>query len=276
MNKPTSSSRKTMQRIKRSISPLYYEIVYLLATPKKVNTMNYGYAPITEELRSKYPSSDQGLQYELYWQVFSQITSPLTSSQVVCEVSSGRGGGLAFLRNFTDANTIGLERSPSARRYAKKYFGLDTRAANAPSLPLDDSSVDVFLSVEAFHNYHNDALVAELQRCLKPGGIILVADMNLGPDEKVRNKLINLYKRNGLNIESWRDVRPNIIKSLIQDNDRKLQFMKYCIGPFKDEAKAYMGVVGSHKYNEMEVDERAYFIFCAKKPLVNEATMDSR
>lgn len=270
MSKPTSSTRKSVQRIKRSISPFYYEIVYLLATPRHVNTMNYGYAPITEELRTKYPSSDQGLQYELYWQVFNQINTPLTPSQVICEVSSGRGGGLAFLRNLTEARTIGLERSPSARRYAKKHFNLDTRAASAPNLPLDDNSVDVFLSVEAFHNYHSDMLVSELQRCLKPGGVVLLADMNLGSDKAVRDKLTCLYEKNGLNIERWRDIRPNIIKSLVKDNDRKIKFTRYFFGPIKHEAQAYMGVVGSHKYNEMERDERAYFILSARKPLAPE------
>ncbi len=266
MSSSTSSARKLVQRIKRRITPFYYEIVYLLATPSHVNTMNFGYAPITNELRPKYPSSDQGLQYELYWQAFKQLEAPLTSEQVICEVSSGRGGGLAFLRNFTDAKIIGLERSPAARRYARKYFQLDTRAATAPNLPLEDNSVDVFLSVEAAHNYHNDAFIADLQRCLKPGGVVLLTDMHSGSDSFVRNKLEALYAKNGLVIDHWRDIRPNVLDSLVLDNDRKLKFMRYMVGPIKAEAQAYMGTLGSHKDNEMKRDERAYFILSASKP----------
>lgn len=266
MSTQTSFIRKWVQRIKRNITPVYYEVVYLLATPKHVNTMNFGYAPITDALRANYPSQDQGLQYELYWQVFKQLKTPLSANQIVCEVSSGRGGGLAFLKKLSDAKFIGLDVSPAARRYAKNHFGLDTQAATAPSLPLDDNSIDVFLSVEAAHNYHSAAFIAEIYRCLKPGGVLLLTDMHLGSDKIVREKLFPLYADNGLSLDDWRDIRPHIIASLEQDNERKSVFMRYMLGPLKAEAEAHMGMVGSHKYNEMKQDERSYFILSASKP----------
>lgn len=117
-------------------------------------------------------------------------------------------------------------------------------------MPLEDNSVDLFLSVEAAHNYHDDAFIAELQRCLKPGGVVLLADMHSGSDGFVRKKLESLYANNGLVIDQWRDIRPYVLESLVQDNDRKLKFMRYMVGPIKAEAQAYMGTVGSHKDNE--------------------------
>jgi len=262
----TSAIRKQVQRLKRRITPLYYEIVYALVTPRRVNTMNFGYAPLTESLRPHYPSADQGLQYELYYQTFRQLDTPLTADQRLCEVSSGRGGGLALLRNLTDAQVIGLERSPAARRYAAQEFGLDTRAATAPTLPLETASVDLFISVEAAHNYHNDAFIAEIVRCLKPGGQLLLADMNLGSDRHVQQKLRALYARNGLRLEQWRDIRPEVLAALHADHQRKQAFMRFLFGPLRAEAEAYMGTVGSHKYHEMQHDQRAYFILQALKP----------
>lgn len=261
----TSSIRKAVQKIKRRIAPLYYELVYALFTPHNVNTMNYGYAPVTPQLRRNYPTPDQGLQYELYYQTYKQLEQPLDSSQVLCEISSGRGGGLAFLRTLTEAKIIGLERSHSARQYAIRRFSLDCRPATAPDLPLDDSSIDVFVSVEAAHNYHNDFFVAELARCLKQGGYLILSDMHLGSDQQVRNKLRELYEKHGLSINNWRDIRTHILGALHADNPRKKRFTRYLFGPLLAEAKAYMGMVGTHKYHEMQNDQRAYFTLIAEK-----------
>jgi SAM-dependent methyltransferase len=255
--------RQLTQRIKRRIAPFYYEAVYELITPRRVNTMNLGYAPVSAGLQQCYPSADQGLQYELYWQTFNQLDQPLERHQVVCELSSGRGGGLAFLRNLTAARVMGLECSNAARRYARKHFQLDTREARLPRLPLPDASVDVFLSVEAAHNYHNDVFIAEMRRCLKPGGMVCLTDMNLGPDDQVRQKLTNFYARAGLTIDRWRDIRPGVLRALAQDDARKREFMRFLPWPLRAEAEYYMCLVGSEKHHEMLRDERAYFVLRA-------------
>lgn len=264
MDQQTSSLRKWIQRCKRRITPLYYEIVYGACAPGNVSCMNYGYAPVTEANRPHFPHEGEGLQYELYWQTFSQLPRPLRPDQLLCEVSCGRGGGLAFLRQYTAARITGLERSAFARRHARG-LGLDVRPATAPLLPLKSASVDVFLSVEAAHNYHSDAFVAELSRCLKPGGLVLLADMNLGADAHVRDAIGRRYARQGLAVRRWRDIRPNVLEALRLDEERKQAFLRRIPAPFRPEAAAYMGLLGSHKHLEMERDERAYFIMLAEK-----------
>ena len=245
--------------------PLFYELVYGLVTPRNTYCMNLGYAPLTESLRASYLSENERFQYELYWQTFKQIGETLTPASIVCEVGCGRGGGLAFLSKLTPATLIGLERSAFARRVARKKFGLDVRPTTAPQLALADESVDVLLLVEAAHTYHNDALIAEMHRCLKPGGLVVLADFNLGSHDSVQRKLTRLYANRGLTIENWRDARPHILESMRLDEPRKLALLKYIPAMFKHEAKGFMGLVGSYKYTEMEADKRAYFIFKARK-----------
>lgn len=266
MSQQTSRLRKWIQRCKRRVTPLYYEIVYGVCAPKHVTCMNYGYAPVTEANRPHFPEPSEGLQYELYWQTFSQLQQPLEEEQLLCEISCGRGGGLAFLRYFTASRLLGLERSSFARRHARR-FGLDVRLATAPTLPLEDESVDVFFSIEAAHNYHSDAFVSELARCLKPGGRVLMADMNLGADANVRNSISQRYARHGMIVQRWRDIRPNVLESLRLDEERKQLFLHTIPTLFRPEAVAYMGMVGSHKHLEMQQDERAYFIMLAEKLL---------
>lgn len=126
--------------------------------------------------------------------------------------------------------------------------------------------MDAFISIEAANNYHTDAFIAEITRCLKPGGELLLADMNLGADAHVRQKLTALYARNGLELLEWRDIRPEVLAALHADHERKQAFMRFLFGPLRAEAEAYMGTVGSHKYHEMQNDQRAYFILRARKP----------
>lgn len=259
------SMKKQISKLRIKVMPFFYELVYGLITPRNTSCMNLGYAPATESLALLYFSNHERFQYELYWQTFQQIDEALPASSVVCEVGCGRGGGLAFLKKFTPATLIGLERSLFARRVARKKFGLDVRPTTAPQLALPDASVDVFLLIESAHNYHNDALVSELERCLKPGGQILLADFNLGSNENIQRKLTKIYKNRGLTIENWRDVRPNILDSMRQDEPRKLALLKYIPSFLKDEARGFMGLVGSYKYTEMATDKRAYFIFKARK-----------
>jgi len=264
MNPLTATRNMLIERGRKAVS-LYYEIVYALAAPKHVNTMNYGFAPVTENLRQFHPSKDQALQYELYWQTFSQLDDSLNSSEILCEVGCGRGGGLAFLQKLTEATVVGLERSRSARRYAHKYFRLDVRSATAPILPLEDESIDVFLSVEAAHLYHNDRFVSELNRCLKVGGFVLLADCHLGSNQHVHDRLSSLYSANGFAIDEWRDIRPNVLQALGYDEPRKQALMAILPGFLREEAGLYMGMVNSPRFNEMKRDLRAYFIFRARK-----------
>ena len=266
MSYETPSIRQKIQRLKGRITPLYYELVYAVFTPRHVSCMNYGYAPVSPNISQYYPYPEEALQYELYWQTFSQLDQPLSEEQILCEVSSGRGGGLYFINRMTNAKVIGLERSFFARTHSRRRFHLDVRHAAAPLLPLPDQSVDVFISVEAAHNYHTLKFVSELYRCLKPGGCIFLTDTYNGTDDQVRNILQRRYDKIGLIIESWRDIRANVIEAMHQDEARKEVFLRKLPFFLRDEGgRAFMGTVGSHKYLEMMHDKRAYFIMKARK-----------
>lgn len=265
MSYETPLLRQRIQRFKGKITPIYYELVYALFTPRHVSCMNYGYAPVSPGVSQYYPCPEESLQYELYWQTYSQLERPLSEDQVLCEISSGRGGGLSFLSRMIEGKVIGLERSIFARLHSRHRFNLDVRHAAAPRLPLPDQSVDVFISIEAAHNYHTAKFVSEMFRCLKPGGFVLLTDTYNGTDQYVRDILQRRYDKVGFNIESWRDIRTNVIEAMHQDDARKGAFLRRLPFFLRDEGSAYLGMVGSHKYLEMKYDKRAYFIMKARK-----------
>jgi SAM-dependent methyltransferase len=245
---------------------LFYGFIYQFFTPKTVATMNYGYAPIGMEARSHPTMADQPHQLELYWQAFSQLAHPLTADQTLCEISAGRGGGLEFISRYTDAPVMGLERSAAARRYAKNRFGLSVRHTQAPRLQLPDASVDVLLSIEALHQYATPEFMSEVSRCLKPGGHLLIADRNYGPQLRTYKKIL---ANSDLSILGRRDITANVLDSLQQDNDRKLAGLARVPGPFRAEAKNFALTTDSERYQEIIAGNFYYQLAHIQKAPVN-------
>lgn len=259
--------RNIAQAADAAIKPLFYEIVFGLVMPTRISCLNFGYAPFTEGLAPHYPDPDEALQYELYWQTFAQLERPLDDQDVLCEISCGRGGGLAFLRSITNARLIGLERSYSARRHARKRFGLDVRRAVAPAQPLPAQSVDVFLCVDSAHLFHTLEFVGELVRCLKPGGVVLLADRNRGAQDYVRKMIEKRHASAGLLPDKWRDIRSNVQQASYLDEARKRQLLRAlpAVPWLQTKARNFMGVVGSPKQRDMESGAVSYFLMRSSK-----------
>ena len=141
--------------------------------------MNYGYAPLSAELAGSTEPEKYCLQ--LYRQLIG--STPLAGKRVV-EVSCGRGGGAAHVAaSFQPASYLGIDISESNLALAaKRYPGvanLRFQQGNAESLPLEASSVDVVLNVEASHLYDSPAkFFAEVHRVLVPGGRFLHVDLH--------------------------------------------------------------------------------------------------
>ena len=99
----------------------------------------------------------------------------------VLEVSSGHGGGAAYLvKTLRPASYTGLDFIPDGAKFALERHnlpGLDFVHGNAESLPFADEFVDVVINVEASHAYpHFDRFLPEMVRVLRPGGHFLYAD----------------------------------------------------------------------------------------------------
>lgn len=237
-------------------SPIWYD----------VSTLNYGYSPVSEEVRDSTIGRNQTFQIELYRQVFLAIGGTLSPEQCLCEVSCGRGGGLAFIASRTSARCIGLEKSWPAQFYARRRHGIDVRKSVAPAIALDRAGVDAFISVEAFHNYANDDFLQEVRRCLRPGGSIVIADRGKGSLEENRRFEVSLFERNGFEITTFRDITPNILEALRGDHDRKARFLRWVSGTFiHDELREMFACVGSNKYKAFESGDWSYFLFSAAK-----------
>jgi ubiquinone/menaquinone biosynthesis C-methylase UbiE len=103
------------------------------------------------------------------------------SGKKVLEVSSGHGGGAAYLvKTFHPASYTGLDYNPDGVEFAQKRHNLpelDFVQGNAESLPFPDEAFDAVINVEASHAYpHFERFLPEMVRVLRPGGHFLYAD----------------------------------------------------------------------------------------------------
>lgn len=103
----------------------------------------------------------------------------LLSGLDVVEVGCGRGGGAAFLfSRHAPSSLTGVDAAPQQIEQARRRFGaqgeaLQFRVGAADSLPVEDGSADLLLSVESMHTYTDKAaFLREARRVLRPGGAL--------------------------------------------------------------------------------------------------------
>ncbi|MEK7603248.1 MAG: class I SAM-dependent methyltransferase [Patescibacteria group bacterium] len=105
----------------------------------------------------------------------------LAKDRVVLDIASGAGYGSAFLAQ-TAKKVIGVDYDRTAVAYSKELYPLknvEFRVGDAQLLPLEDSSVDVVVSLETIEHIPNpEKMVKEVVRVLKPNGIFYVSTPN--------------------------------------------------------------------------------------------------
>ena len=116
------------------------------------------------------------------------------------DVGAAGGGNTRVLRDH-GWNAVALEYGEDGAEVAAGR-GLATVRADATSLPVADSSLDLVVAFDLLEHLHDDdAAVAEVHRVLRPGGTYLVAvpaDPRLWSDHDEAVDHVRRYTRSGL------------------------------------------------------------------------------
>jgi len=142
------------------------------------------------------------------------IGSVALDAQVVVDVGCGRGGALWLATTEqTPRLAFGFDLSPAGARAAETTLRDRVHAtagvADAESLPLGSSMIDVVLSVESSLHYpHLERFHAEVARVLRPGGTFCYGDLfHVAAGDAYTRSL----EACGLAVELERDVTENVL-----------------------------------------------------------------
>jgi O-antigen biosynthesis protein len=100
----------------------------------------------------------------------------------VLDIACGEGYGSNALADVA-GSVVGVDISEEAVSHARAQYGsranLEYKVGSAADIPLDDASVDMVVSFETIeHHDQHEAMMREIKRVLKPGGIVVISSPN--------------------------------------------------------------------------------------------------
>lgn len=102
----------------------------------------------------------------------------IVADKCVLDIASGEGYGSAMLARSAYKVT-GVDISLEAVLHAQAKYqadNLEYLTGSCTAIPLNDSSVDVVISFETIeHHYEHDAMMKEIKRVLRPGGVLVIS-----------------------------------------------------------------------------------------------------
>lgn len=245
---------------KRMIQGLYDNLSRVDAKAE-VPFLNFGYAPTTVT----YPDAVNRACVQLYDEA-ARMTD--LRGRKVLEVSSGRGGGAAWVSSrYQPQSYVGLDLSPVAVEFCQRKWnqdGLTFVQGDAEKLPFPDGEFDVVLNVEAGLNYvHFDRFVAEVYRVLKPGGYLVFADnLRRPPVDALRESL----RAPGFTVEAERDITGNVVLSL-EERTEGLNALIEARVPrlLRRPLREFAALEGTDVYRQFRSRANEYWLFLLKK-----------
>jgi ubiquinone/menaquinone biosynthesis C-methylase UbiE len=143
-----------------------------------VNTLsNNSSESILEYTGERYTPEERGkIELEHFHRYI--FTSNIVKEKQVLDIACGEGYGSNILADFA-SHVIGVDISDEAILHAKhkyKKSNLEFKQGSCDEIPLVDSSIDTVVSFETIeHHDKHEAMLKEIKRVLKPGGILIIS-----------------------------------------------------------------------------------------------------
>jgi SAM-dependent methyltransferase len=263
---------QTRSRVQKSLRKALYDTLNrLVLRGADIGFLNYGFASIDEQVEQfELPPASEPDRYAI--QLYDRVAGAVALSGLdVLEVGCGRGGGAAFVfERHEPASMTGLDLAESAITHCRLRYarpGLRFVAGDAESLPFPDSSFDAVVNVESSHCYPNAAsFFAEVERVLRPGGVLLFADFRLnragGPDEPTVTDVARLPDEMGaagLVVVEEEDITANVVRALELDSSRRRALVEQTVPKaIRPQLLDFAGVEGSGIYNALAGRDLSY------------------
>jgi SAM-dependent methyltransferase len=239
-----------------------YDCAYGLPQWQEISTFNYGYAPCDDAVAKVWPNEPH--QIQLYAEVAKAVQAAARAPEPaqLLEVCCGRAGGLAHLHaTLSPEATIGVDRSLTALRHRQNgNAAIAHLQGHALQLPFPEASIDLAINVEALVDLPKLPFLAEICRVLAANGIFVVADtMPHGP-EACHLGLIDLGRKSGLDVVSFRDITANVCEACRIDDQRRSELVNRLPRYLRPIAREWVSLPGTTRFGQFERRKRCYFI----------------
>ena len=249
------------QGLKITMNKYWYPLISRRWGEEDIVFLNWGYEE-DPPLGLPLAPEDEPDRYciQLYHRTATQ--ADLGGKQVL-EVSSGHGGGAAYLvRTLHPAAYTGLDYNPDGVAFAQKditYRGWSACTASQ-SLPFPDESFDAVINVEASHAYpHFERFLPEMTRVLRPGGHFLYADFRgfLEYDEWDA-ALAALPMR----MVSKRVISEDVLRGLDKNSPRYQELVvRHVPGVLRPFGRLFSGLPGTTMYKQLQRGQLSYRMY---------------
>lgn len=254
--------------MRRIVTRHYYQLVSQFLDHGEVSFMNYGYAALgTDPNTLDLNASDD--PYRMPIQLYHHLASYVSlGDRDVLEVSCGRGGGASFIRRYHQPRSlVGIDRTREAIVYCRRKHrlsGLSFLECDAEDILFGSECFDAVLNVEASHLYGSvQTFLAEVNRILRPGGYLLLADKRTQVEVlPFRQKISG----SGLQVVSDCDISANVLESIrLQDKIRNEMLEKMLPPHLLWLTRHMIGADGSHLANAIASGESVYLSLVLRK-----------
>jgi ubiquinone/menaquinone biosynthesis C-methylase UbiE len=186
------------------------------------------------------------------------------SGKKVLEVSSGHGGGAAYLvRTLQPASYTGVDLNPDGIAFARKRHnvpGLEFVQGDAQNLTFADESFDAVISVEASHAYpHFDRFLSGVARVLRPGGHFLYTDFRGFLEYDAWDAALAGIP---LRMASKREINTEVLRGMDNNSPRYLDLVgRHVPTVLRSFGRLFAGAPGTLMYRELQRGRLSYRMY---------------
>ena len=158
----------------------------------------------------KYDSGRNGSHARsLYGIVINKLDQ--LSFDSLLDIGCGTGNLLSLISERYDAEIAGVDLTPKMLNIARIKIGdkADLKLEDSEDLPFDNDKFDMVICTDSFHHYpHPENVLKEINKVLKPGGSVLIADpYTPAPLRQLVNIYFKLSRSGDVKIYPESDIR---------------------------------------------------------------------